>query len=327
MALGLLFALAMSGLAGQPAGDFLPEAEAAWLRYEKSARNLQGSVTSTFYAFDEHGARTVRRIVKAEYKQSGGKALRSMVIVKDAGENNGNRGSANVVTGSGAFRLTRKEADLPWVLTHYSPDSPDPQWLGSADPRRDVLRQTQAGLYFEGEFLPDLLHKSDFSFTTATREQQEGKELIRLDFTFQPRDNTQVPFRGGWIRVDPARSWLLHDFEFEGHWGDGKGYRQATFEYITGPSGAPIIKRVHEIGHLPAASDGKRTPIFEMEMDFDLHEQESVPAQEFSLSAFGLPEPTHSRQWPTYWFLVAAGVGCLVLALVFRWRSRRVAAA
>jgi len=61
---------------------------------------------------------------------------------------------------------------------------------------------------------------------------------------------------------------------------------------------------------------------------FDYFEQEAVPEVEFSLTAFGLPEPVGiSFQQPTRWHLwfALAGVGALALALgLYKW-SRRTA--
>ena len=55
-----------------------------------------------------------------------------------------------------------------------------------------------------------------------------------------------------------------------------------------------------------------------------------LPDQDFTLTAYGLPEPvgiTWSKPTPNYvWPLVAAG-GCVVLALGFRFLARRRAAA
>jgi|DewCreStandDraft_5_1066085.scaffolds.fasta_scaffold01119_19 hypothetical protein len=63
--------------------------------------------------------------------------------------------------------------------------------------------------------------------------------------------------------------------------------------------------------------------------EFQVDPSIDPPEREFTLSAFGLPEPpgvtwVQERRTPVYvWLLVAAGV-LLTLALVFRWLARRL---
>jgi len=51
----------------------------------------------------------------------------------------------------------------------------------------------------------------------------------------------------------------------------------------------------------------------------------AAPEAEFTLSAFGLPEPTWLAKTPTpwYWWIALAGIVCLGLASLFRWLARR----
>jgi hypothetical protein len=319
----LLLALAPNALGDQPASDFLPEAETAWRAYGKFAEKLQGSVKSTFYSFGQ-GKRTVDRVVRGEYKRCGARALWTTLVTEDATGNKANRGSAKVVTGTGAFRLTRKDDASPWVLTHYSASEPNPDWLQPLTPQGAVARETQVGLHLWGVHLSELTRKPDFSFTKGAREQRDGREQVRLDFVFRPRDKSHLPFREGWIRLDPARSWLMTEYQFDGP-GETKVRYHGSFDYAQGPGGLPVVTRFRE--HTERIGGEKPGPVGEMELEYDLHEQDSVPAEEFSLAAFGLPEPTRRRQWPTYWYLVGAGLACLLLSAAFRWRGRRAAAA
>jgi len=60
----------------------------------------------------------------------------------------------------------------------------------------------------------------------------------------------------------------------------------------------------------------------EMRREFNLKEAD-VPERDFTLSAFGLSEPG-GVQRPTRWYLWAAilGIGCLIVAALFFWRTR-----
>jgi len=59
-----------------------------------------------------------------------------------------------------------------------------------------------------------------------------------------------------------------------------------------------------------------------MRREFNLKEAD-VPERDFTLSAFGLSEPG-GVQRPTRWYLWAAilGIGCLIVAALFFWRTR-----
>jgi hypothetical protein len=49
---------------------------------------------------------------------------------------------------------------------------------------------------------------------------------------------------------------------------------------------------------------------------------------EFTLTAFGLPEPPGiewKKPMPVYLWVIAAAVGCLLLAMGARWLKRRTA--
>jgi hypothetical protein len=319
----LLLAVVTSAPADQPASDFLSDAEAAWRAYGQFGVKLQGTIKSTFYDIHE-GKRTIRRVVEGEFKQCGPRWLWSTLIKEDKSTDAGNRGSAKVITGAGAFRLTRKEVDSPWVLTHYSPDTPDPEWIKESDPRIYVAKDTQAGLYFWGISLSELERTPGFTFTTAAREQRQGEELVRFHFTFRPPARTQIPFRSGWLLLDPARSWLIREYQFEGPV-EQKSRNHSVFDYKQGPSGFPLVRRYFT--HVDSLADSdKPVSTFELEIEYNLHEQESVPQAEFTLTAFGLPEPSRRREWPTYWYLVGAGLACFMLAAAFRWRVRRTSA-
>jgi hypothetical protein len=309
---------------GRDSDEIVSSAQKAWRDYSTFARRLQGSVDATSYSFRD-GKRSLVSHWQSSFKQCGTSVLATSLVVEDTRDTKRNRGSASVLTGSGAFRLTRKNADSPWVLTHYSRDSAKPAWTKDFDPNETLIVQSQAGLCLNGVHLVDLTVNPEFAFVDASREQSEGKTLVRIKFRHHPaKYDQQLPFRDGWIRVDPARSWLMCDYEYEGKWADGAAVRRGSFEYAEGSSGQPIIRHSRELTEtLPSE---KSSPISETERDFKISEQDAVPAEDFRLAAFGLPEPTRQRDWPTYWYLIGGAFLCFALAAAFRWRARRLSA-
>ncbi|HZT82686.1 MAG TPA: hypothetical protein VFA26_20825, partial [Gemmataceae bacterium] len=91
---------------------------------------------------------------------------------------------------------------------------------------------------------------------------------------------------------------------------------RGTFDYTESPKGFPILKSI-----VRTWADAKYT------QEFDLTERNDVPDSEFTLSAFGLPEPAELQGKPSRvrWYLWAgvAGICCLALGAGFHWRSKR----
>ncbi len=93
------------------------------------------------------------------------------------------------------------------------------------------------------------------------------------------------------------------------------------------PSGFPILKSRTERFKLFDYRNKRKTDVTS-KTDYDLEVNDRVPNSEFTLSAFGLPEPGGEepvkKPTPLYiWILAAAGV-CAALALSFRYLARRV---
>ncbi len=326
----VLMSLPDPARAEQPAAEFLPEAKAAWRTYQDFSRRLQGTTKFTFYEFE--GGRHVISASEGGFKQRAPYLLNWWVNTEDHRAYNEDArrkaiaGNAFVAGEKGSFRLTRKEPDSPWVLTSYSPDcSPEP--LRPFDLRKMVEHGTQSGLDVFGAYLPGLVDDEGFSFTAGSKETVEGEELVRLNFRHQPQEGQRgYSFREGWVRLDPKRSWLIREYDFAGTMPEPR--LNVTVDYVDGPSGFALARRVHRLWY--KTEQGKRVPTSEAELEYELREQESVPAKEFTLTAFGLPEVTRPNPggaawWrlPAYLYFVGLGIGSLGIAGLLRWRAAR----
>jgi len=80
-----------------------------------------------------------------------------------------------------------------------------------------------------------------------------------------------------------------------------------------------MIRRVYRVDDRSVESN--------IAYEFQVDPSIDPPEREFSLSAFGLPEPVGvvwEKRTPVYvWLLVAAGV-LLTLGIFFRWLARRL---
>jgi hypothetical protein len=134
------------------------------------------------------------------------------------------------------------------------------------------------------------------------------------------------------VILDPLRDWVLRRAEVTVELG-GK-YKGMTWkstlrrDYKEGPDGRPLLSR----------TEGKRTFLKNGQVvheksgvtETDTKPRSAIPESEFTLTAFGLPEPHWARPpkralslW--LWFGIA-GIACLVLGAAVFWLKKRRAA-
>ncbi len=106
--------------------------------------------------------------------------------------------------------------------------------------------------------------------------------------------------------------------------GGGKFIVRQTVEYRLPMGTFPVPLRVtREYGSAP----GVRRVVAHVVRECNLEEAaDPPPVEEFTLSAFGLPEPvgvTWKKPTPTYVRILVAAGACGGLALLFRYLSRR----
>lgn len=166
-----------------------------------------------------------------------------------------------------------------------------------------------------------------------SKEQDNGHELIRLDYTYSRDDSenrVQVRARGS-IYLDPSRCWCVRRSKLS-----STSTRKGTpsldseyerqFEVIDHSSGFPLVKSQTSHDNLYPYKTKKRL-VSTSRTDYEWKMDDSVPESEFTLSAFGLPEPGGAepvkKPIPMYvWILMAAGA-CGAMAFTFRLLARR----
>ncbi|MEJ5277359.1 MAG: hypothetical protein WHU94_15750 [Thermogemmata sp.] len=125
--------------------------------------------------------------------------------------------------------------------------------------------------------------------------------------------------------MDPEAGWCIREEVRRYVYADGVKESRNWFDYTINTSGYPILRQHRNITQ--GQTDGGATFRFEVVRHLELSESDDPPEWEFTLSAFGLPEPVGvvwERRTPVYvWLLVAAGV-LLTLAVFFRWLARRL---
>lgn len=165
------------------------------------------------------------------------------------------------------------------------------------------------------------------------KSSENGRNLVRMDYRVvkDSAGNRTIVYTG-WVDLDPSLCWCI--VQQKEVWEQtNKGTRATNSEFevvereiVNHPSGFPLMKRgsvrftQHLYGDKEKRINGLATSDFTWEVN------DHVPDSEFTLAAYGLPEPGSEpmkEPIPLFvWILVAAGI-CAALALGFRYLARR----
>lgn len=295
-----------------------------WKDYEVFSRNLQGTQQWTGAT---SGGKTRTDLLR--YKQNQECAL---VIVP--GRNPGEElcGLANP---SYSARIKRSTSDASNViLIKYDPRLSPGTDLDIRTPIDGAFLGTSPHFSYALTRLSQLVLRPSFKVTKVASESHNGQELIRVDHTYTYNvpgsKNDQQERISGSLYFDALRCWCLRRFKksvevmFRGERNSNLEC-EVEFETIDHPSGFPIVKSqtVHTIQFNYKSKQKSDTT---SRADYDLEVKEGPPDSEFTLTAFGLPEPGSDevkKPTPLYvWILVAAAVS-VGLAVGFFFLARR----
>jgi hypothetical protein len=300
---------------------FLTQAPQAWKEYREWAGGLQGSYT--WRSVSRHPAMANHRHAESKYvfKQRKGSAVFLEQPVIDSNEPL-QTAMVRVVNPEYGFELRRNAPDAAWVVARYERGLTfkgilaPVHWVGliSTWPVHTALLEVRVDY-------PPL--EPGFKLLKISSVPKGGKVLAKVEFEFRPDKKLDQRLRGGWVLYDPISHWVQREcllvFERPVDTPENivKGTHAATFEYDERKSGFPLLKRViTRLEMLPL--NGSRDATIE----FQLQEAEA-PARDFTLSAFGFPDPMDTPQvarkcisW--YIWFGLAGFGCLAAAFLLR---------
>jgi len=173
------------------------------------------------------------------------------------------------------------------------------------------------------QLLSELIRSPQTRFISVISSQQDGVELVEVKFE-TPENTNPRKLTGGVLLLQPTRNWLPVKTTAFTRNRVGTGTHTVQFEYLPGQYPLPRHADSGEVYQLftdPNPWKSSSTG------DYNFRVPERLPdTQEFTLTAFGLPEPVGVvwvKPTPRYvWFLAAAVVFALV-AITFRWLARR----
>lgn len=300
---------------------FHAEAPKAWKSHEDFWLSLEG--TSKGERREVRNGNWVKTVeLKRHWKQCNHNTLDQLELRQPDGW----RGTVQGRNKQYTFRLMRDNETRPWVIQEVvklENDSPDP-WEDRKSLTLSLILFSPRGL-----LLPQLHESPGFKVADVVREPDSAEELARLTFSYSPANSEDTnQLRGGWLVLDPLHDWVIRKGELDlDPKGLGKTYKYSLrYEYKDGPEHHPILTSSVVNGVI---RDGQTLIAGEhVEGTAELEQRKVIPDSEFTLSAFGLPEPhwAQTRKPSWYLWLGVAGVGCLILGGGLAWVRRRRAA-
>lgn len=251
---------------------------------------------------------------------------------------------ATVVNPSYQFRATRS-SDSQWQSEeYYAPLAAGPAGNVNVPPDDPVFRRGSLpspahtsvmkalcrGLMLWENWFPAMTQSTDFDVTSFAQVKDDGRDLVKIEFTYSPQKwQGNVP-RDGWVLLDPKMNWLIVEAETAGEWGDGaeRGVMRVRNTYDEWQIGIPLVSNQQIVIRVP--EDGSATDDMWTRNYYKVAEIECHP-EEYMLAAFGLMERPSEVGRPVVgsrrtMFLILGNV--LVLTAigfyaVLRWRSSR----
>jgi hypothetical protein len=303
---------------GELAQRFRDEAPRKWKEYRAFAERLQGSVTVAIIRNDRMIGNYRREI---KQNASCKLMLRQSLLPESPG------GELSAYNPTYGFSLKRRREDQSWAVSGVELE--EARIRKAHQVLEDGSNPACELLQLWTEDLSELTRKSSFAVRRAIPAHRDGVELVQIDF-----DNTHpiepsgeepfCPIQSGIMFLDPNHFWCLRAWDLQLKYNRSEPKNTAAIEYRDRSAEYSIPKRIR-IEHMDPRDPPKSSTWVR---DFDFEEPASLPADsEFTLTAFGLPEPFGAEPRGSLWYLWAAGAGfvCLGLGFFIRRRSQQSA--
>lgn len=323
VAIGLVISLASvdptaAGASSPLEERFFREAPRAWKQYQDFWLTLEGA--SRGVRREKRSEKLVEMDLRQSWKHCNGNTLTE--IENLAADSWG--GKVQGENSEYIFVLVRDKPAKPWVIQEVAKKTTK----GPTTPL-DYPNVRAQGLTL-GDGLPPFpvfFSNEGFKVVEIAPDEMGGEGLVRLRFTVPPKDTVRLT--GGRLLLDPSHDWIIRHAELERDLGegvDGAGKCTLQTDYKEGADHHPVVTRATM--KCTYWEKARITTEVETFVDFDLRQRTFIPESEFTLSAYGFPEPflAPPKHTPWYLWLGLAGMLCLLLGAAVAWRKRRQAA-
>lgn len=298
---------------------FETEAPQSWQEYLDRVSQLQFNVSARI---DVVSGDVALSNYTAEYLQRGASA-RSVLRSEDG------KVVVAAVNPRYYFRLSRASERAAWQIDDFGPSSSgneESSYIRNSV-RKNAADAIRAMTPDRGPLLSELMHEGTFTVKRATLESGSEENLVRVEFSYMPTPEnlTKRILRSGWVLLDADNHWIIRRFEYLLEWPDGtKGKETGEYVYADEPvNGVPVPHRI--LRHTEAHESGTGQPVeYDIHYTFDSWREEEVPEREFTLAAFGLPEPGlgSDRGRPIWYWLILGSAAFFLLAILLYRRAR-----
>jgi hypothetical protein len=307
---------------------FLAESPACAARLKAAIDQIEG-VASISIDSKVDGKSQASRVSRWSFKVDGDRIVYEEILLDPEGKEVSARAQGSNPAYS--FVVTRDSEQSPWLLKGVGP-------IQATQPTHPFVLAGRGGflMYLRLAWciaeipLADLVKTQGFTIKRVSAVNENGRQLAVLDFDYTPtagppaesvapqdRSSLMV-IRRGQIYCDPDRFWAIQRYEIRGIGGiTVKG----SITHRDGPDGVPVVRSV--VHALDNSQNGSQT----VRIDFEPVAFHPVPEREFTLSAFGLPEPlsrSPGAELPSWAFFIGAG-GLFLAAAAYLHRRTHFA--
>jgi hypothetical protein len=311
------------------------QAQTSWSRFMDRAKKLQGRCEQRVANLAQAGKLYVHS--EFEFKQHNGCVL----FLNQSHLDSNSAGTIEAINDQYAFKLQRSSPKHAWVLVELDTDTHNSERQLGRLARSGVLNWVSQPLNINGTAvarLPDLV--TDPQFVMSTVGPGTSDAHISLNFAAVPKQRELknelkktdwMPFRKGRFILDSQYSWVLVECAVEQQLPPGAMgsivYSTSKFQYRYGEDQFPIVTKISRMSEGEIAGTKMQ---LEDNTEFELYEAADIPIGEFTLTAFGLPEPpgiVWNKPTPWYVWLGGAAILLIVIAAGFKVLKRRYLAA
>lgn len=285
----------------------LGDAQSAWERFRHAFKLTYAQIANT-WPDPENKSKMLQNLVTIKLDST------RYVGVVETAKGNQWEGEAFGKNDRYRFQLRRNSREQPWVivaLTHEPGNDVQARW---------IPQTAMYPLMVNAVALDELSRHPVFQVTGVQKDSSAGLVDVRFrisDPSARMSDGAQIKFTGGRVSLDPTRSWL--PVRTEVMWASGTGRVRDARDFQTETEVSYPTKLVGA----EVSGDGSASEADFKETVEKVQLGGSVPYREFTLSAFGLPEPAGSRGIPGYVWLAVISVVLLAVGAVLRTRARR----
>lgn len=209
------------------------------------------------------------------------------------------------------LELVRKPEDLHAAATY-----------ASSNP---VVALAALPYAIESVTLAELMRDPGFEVKDVRPVEHRNKKCVAMTFTYKAKGTTGIGDRskprllmvmvGGRFVLDPARAWSIQTSEIEFIEGVSAKF---SVEYGSDEQGVPVVKSA--VSELLNPNNPPKSRRHAMKVRLEHVTFRDCPTVDFTLTAFGLPEP-EGIVWPSpspWWlWLSFASIGSVAMAFLF----------